>query len=264
MSHRATRRRAQRAILWIVSAAAFAALSSCAGTPGRLNSAPTGTPRISQPFEDEDVEAGPPITPRTVSETMMLHRNVRAEAYAGMYMPSGELEVGPMAGVRGDIEAAKNVFWGVSFDWGNQTIGDLPAGSITEPEQHYEEIDRYNFLVNLAYDWVLVRELWREDAPLSLRLGLGVGGSLIRGPTQESLRLSPGGVKVMDYWGLLVRPALDLHWRVTPQARVLFGAGFDFLYPDWIQERRAGKVYDVEGSVAFSTFFVRAGFFLEF
>lgn len=208
----------------------------------------------------EDVE-GPPITPRTVSETMMLYRNARLEVDAGFYVPMGKFEIGPMAGARGEIEVTKDVFSGLSFDWAYQDVTSPGPSGPTDPEQFYEEIERHNFLVTLAYDWVLAKDFGKEDAPLALRLGIGGGATLIRGDTDKIG--APIGHKVLDHWAMLIRPSVDAHWRVWPHGRVLAGVGFDWVYPEKIDVRGGGGIYQV-ADLDFSTLFIRFGFSFEF
>lgn len=267
MSLSATRHAAPR---WAPLAAvlAGAVVCGCAETPRVLGPGPLSAGGLpvraaleSGYFEDlEDVE-GAPITPRTVSETMMLYRNTRLEVDAGFYVPMGEFEIGPTVGVRGEIEVTKDVFSGLSFDWAYQKVTPPGSSGPTDPEQFYEEIQRHNFLVNLAYDWILLRGTGSEDAPIALRLGIGGGATLIRGDTDEVG--ASVGHKVLDHWAMLIRPSVDIHWRVWPHGRLLAGVGFDWVYPEKIDVRGGGRIYQVP-DIPFSTFFMRFGFSFEF
>jgi hypothetical protein len=226
-----------------------------------------------QKFEDDfgtELES-PPITAASVSESEMLHRRARLEPLIGVAVPVvGNFDPGIMAGVRGELEAFKNIFWGVSFDWVHSEVGTgvsdiLDSGGSLEAadaDQWYESADRYNLLINLSWETPIERDFLGKDQPLLLRLGLGLGTAIVVGNDDPAIaRL---GYHVFDYFGFVARPEVDLHWKVLDWGRLVFGIGYDFVYPDWIGARIDGEEKTVDGDVDFSAFFARLGFICEF
>lgn len=226
-----------------------------------------------QRFEDDfgtELEA-PPITAASVSESMMLHRRARFEPLIGVAVPVfGNFDPGPMAGVRGEMEAVKDIFWGISFDWVHNEVGEgvddilASGGSLAsaDADQWYESIDRYNLLITLSYDTVLERDFLGKGTPLSLRIGLGLGTAIVL--ANDDPAIARRGYHVFDYYGFLARPEVDLHWQILDWGRIVFGIGYDFVYPNWIEARVDGQVKSLDGDVNFDTFFARLGFMFEF
>lgn len=241
----------------------------CAGGPEGAETAPYGTDDI---YEDDlgGLEDGQPeITPETVSEDMMLHRRTQVEPYIGVVMPVGHFEVGPMLGIKGQMEALKDVFWGISFDWVTQTvderISDLGSSQellSAEPDQFYDYVNRYNMLLFLDYDIPLMRDLGGKDKPLKLRLELGMGAAIVDGDEDETIAFSD--IDIETYYGFLLRPAFDLRWQIWEHGLVSLGAGYDFVAPREIDVRLGGDEFLVDEDIDFGSFFIRGGFTFEF
>lgn len=262
---------------------ALMCLWGCANSPRRdaapmddLDQPPTEAASVGAPGEDpafytDDfggaVEA-PPITEESVSEEMMLHQRAQLELNAGMVMPIGEFEVGPSLGLKGSLEAYKNIFFGLSFDWARQNV-DEGISSLDDPgdleradaDQFYEYINRYNLLMTADYDIPLEEDFLVEDTRLILRLGLGAGSSIIVGKEDKAIDET---VKINTYFGFLLRPAVSLRWMLSKRSLVFFTAAYDFVYPDKIDVRITGSSRRVDDDLYFGTFLLQFGVAFEF
>jgi len=245
---------------WIGAVVVFA---GCTQAP-RMEDPSSPTPATD--FVDDTYSD--PITVDSVSETMMLHRRFRVMPYGGVFLPTSDFDPGPMAGVKASVETVKNVFWGLSFDWGAQDI-ETPVSSLsssdlakTSPAQWFKSIERWNMLINLEYEWLVEKDFLVEKAPLSLELGLGLGASMIT--NEEDPLIKEAGTDIETYVGFLMRPQVDLLWEFERNFGVFLGVGYDFIYPDRIDVRVGGQDRTVSDGIWFNTFYFRLGLVVDF
>jgi len=241
---------------------AFFVFSGCTDVPRHVEAPP------SHDDFGSDLET-PPITEESVSETEMLQLRAQFEGTMGAVMPVGHFEWGPAAGAKAAFEAAKNVYWGIGFDWSHQTVSEgisslsQPDLKQVDPDQWYADMDRYNIFGSLDYDMPITRNCIGKDMPLFLRLGASMGMSIVQGSADPVI--SRSGYTILPSYAFLFRPGIGLRWQVHKHIVLTFLTGYDLLYPQQTDVRGPdGKTQTLSGDISFSTFFVRGGFVIEF
>ncbi|HVR75129.1 MAG TPA: hypothetical protein VMT52_12385 [Planctomycetota bacterium] len=222
-----------------------------------------------------------PITAESVSETQMLHRRTQIEVKGHAVIPTGffqsnSFEVGPGVGMKAGIEVAKDFFANFSFDYAHITQGDGVSQVVSdpnslggiEPDQLYEEFHRYNFLIGLDHDWTVAKSFLNDNSPLKLRFGGGAGLTVIEGEVDSFLKsqIEAGGssIKIVDYYGFLLRLSGSVRWEVTDQFILFAEAGYDLVAPFTIEIKSGGQRSEVDGDVDFGSINIGAGIAFQF
>jgi hypothetical protein len=223
-----------------------------------------------------------PITAESVSETQMLHRRTQIEVKGHAVIPTGffqsnSFEVGPGVGMKAGIEVAKDFFANFSFDYAHIKQGDgvsevAPGdpdslGGI-EPDQLYEEFDRFNFLIGLDHDWTVAKTFITDGSPLKLRLGGGAGLTVIEGEVDSFLKsqieAAGSDIELIDYYGFLLRISGSARWEVTDQFILFVEAGYDLVAPFTIEIKSGGQRSEVDGDIDFGAINLGAGIAFQF
>ena len=222
-----------------------------------------------------------PITDRSVAETQMLHRRTQLEVWSGAVIPTGffasnSFEVGPGAGFKASIETSKDLFVGVEFDWANWQQGD-GASSVSgspgalaslRPDQLFDELNRFNMLLVSDYDWMITKSFIEEDKPLKLRLGGGLGATVIDGTVDsflESQAVAAGGsLSIPTQTFFLARIAASLRWQLDDNLLVFTSLDYDFVAPFGINEERNANRNEVSGDIDFGSISLGCGVVFEF
>jgi hypothetical protein len=199
------------------------------------------------------------ITEESVGREQMLNRRAQLELRGAAVVPiESNLEVGAGAGIKGEIETFKNLFFGVSFDWSHLETDKQIADSVNaldtaallnaDPTELFESLDRYNFLLLFDYDVPLAKSF-------SFRFGAGLGLALItfdEGRNPDNV--SPPGYDLEPFVAFLFRPSIDFRWQVWEHGYLTAGASYDFIPTGNIEISPAkGDRSEVNGSVNFST-----------
>jgi hypothetical protein len=171
-----------RDLSFAASLASVLLLASCNTTPDRISSRPDSDDFGAAVPGDEDIEV------ESVQRTEMLHQRTQWEIRLGpsfpfdLFNPGNDPRIdndhgaffdtfeGWAIGTKGSLEAQKNLFLGIAFDWSHQNVEDL-ALSANEAIRYVDEYDRYTFLVGVDYDI----PLWEAEDALIFRMGFGTG-----------------------------------------------------------------------------------------
>ncbi len=206
---------------WSLFAGAF--LTGCnTGAQQRIERA-SHTDDFGAEVSDDDE-----ISIETVQRSQMLHQRAQVELRVG---PSFAFDIfdpgrqprtdGPGLGfgLKAMMETAKNVFWGFTVDYQDQTIENLPL-NVQEQINAVSELERYAFLGNFDYDI----PLWEAPDALILRLGFGIG--LVVFKFEDD-----GLAELEDLYQILFRPAVGLRYPVHDNIVVFTEASYDIV-PD--------------------------------
>lgn len=220
------------------------------------------------------------INAETVGETQMLHRRTQIEVKALAAIPTGFFEdnsfdVGYGGGFKASIETKKSFYVGVSFDYvymeqgdGVSSVSDPTGLSDVKPDQLYDHLDRYSFLVTGDYDWTLAKSFLAEKAPLMLRLGGGLGAIIVDGDVdsflEEQVSAAGSSIDTVPFVGFLGRLAIGLRWQFHHSMILFAEAGYDFVAPFEIEIEAAGTRATVEGDIDFGAINLGAGLTFEF
>lgn len=243
------------------------------------------TPRqIDPPDLKDDFGASlerQPITAESVGEREMLHRRWQLDLKGQAAIPTGffqdnGFEVGPSAGVKVAIEVEKNLFVGIDFDWANWKQKDGVSSSLSSPstlsgvtpDQLFEDLDRYNFLLSVDYDWTIARSFIVDKHPLKWRLGLGVGGTLIEGNVDATLdrqvKAAGSELDIVPYVGFCARFGTGLRWQASDSVILFTQASYDLVYPFTMEVRIDRNRSEVDGDIDFGSINLGAGIAFEF
>jgi len=270
------RRARLRAPLWLPCTLCM--LAGCAGTEYRLTPAlAQGSRGLAMQAADDEIDNAlgePAITESTVRAGAMLHRRAQVELKVGASVPVGlfednEFEPGIFLGAKASVEGAKNVFFGVSFDYSRNTVDEGVSALANDPaslpgvtpDQLYESINRYNTLVMFDHDIVLVEDTIAENRPLIFRWGAGVGVSVIDGQEDPDV-----GFEIKPFVGFLFRPALGLRWQIHDGGLIFAETSIDFIFPNEIRADPAGPddSATIDGDIDFSAVNIAFGYAFEF
>jgi len=229
------------------------------------------SPAAPLPQDDfgEELDS-PPITEESISETMMMKRHAQVEVFGGVAVPvTGNFELGPVFGIKGQIEALKNVYWGISFDWTELTVGDQVSdlGTIdiesADPDQWFERADKYNFLLTLDYDIPLSKDFLGKNKPLDFRVGLAPGATIIMG--EEDSLIKSSGYQIEPFYGFLLRTGVSLRWEFVQHFLVTFGIGYDYVYPNTVEVQTPdGSTRALSGDIDFGNLLFLGGISARF
>jgi hypothetical protein len=128
--------------------------------------------------EIDNASGEPPITESSVHRDMMLRRRAQVELKVGTSVPVGlfednEFEPGIFLGAKATVEGAKNIFFGLSFDYSRNTVDQGVSALVNDPsslpgvtpDQLYDSINRYNTLITFDHDVVLMEDTIGENSP---------------------------------------------------------------------------------------------------
>ena len=216
-----------------------------------------------------------PITDRSVAETQMLHRRTQLEVWSGAVFPTGffannSFEVGPGVGFKASIETSKNLFVGVEFDWANWQQGDGATKDDTEgleslrPDQLFDELNRFNMLLVSDYDWMITKSFIEEGKPLKLRLGGGLGATVIDGSIDPDIQVPDSTVSIPTQTFFLARIAASLRWQLNDDILVFTSLDYDFVAPFGINVERNANRNEVSGDIDFGSISLGCGVVFEF
>lgn len=188
----------------------------------------------SKGFTDDfggDVPTREEITVESVQDKEMLHQRAQLELRLGGSFPfdlfdpgrdpyinsfgengpahgSGQLEA--VAGGKLQLETAKNVYLGLAFDWTVHSVEPNTQG-LSEQVFALEAFERLSVVGTVDYDIPLT-----EDAEgLLLRLGMGIGMTVVDFKTLPSFLNNPAFGKVEDLYQIMFRPSLGLRLPVS-------------------------------------------------
>jgi len=206
-------------------------LAGCNTAPQRITAAAHTDDFGSEVAGNEDV------TIETVQRNQLMHQRAQVEVRLGPSFPFDLFDPGRDArddndpaeffntfegwaiGVKGALEAYKNVFWGVAFDYSNQNIAELSLG-VDEQINAVDSYDRFTFLGTFDYDIPLSES---ADA-LVIRLGLGVGIVVFKFEDD-------GLAEIEDIYQIVFRPAVGLRYPIHENAVVFTELSYDIV-PD--------------------------------
>ena len=296
------RRARLRAPLWLPCT--LCVLAGCAGTEYRLTPALAQVPAmqgialrspgvqgplmqspivqspvaysIAMQADDEidNASGEPPITESSVHRDMMLRRRAQVEVKVGTSVPVGlfednEFEPGIFLGAKATVEGAKNIFFGLSFDYSRNTVDQGVSALVNDPsslpgvtpDQLYDSINRYNTLITFDHDVVLMEDTIGENSPLTFRWGAGVGVSVIDGDEDPNV-----GFEIKPYAGFLFRPALGLRWQIHDGGLIFLDTSLDLIFPHEIRADPAGPddSATIDGDIDFSAINIAVGYAFEF
>ncbi len=263
-----------RAFLITWAATLFLGLAGCRNTPRRL-----APPDLKDDF-GSSLETQP-ITAESVSEKQMLHRRWQLEVKPRVSIPTGffednGFEIGPGIGVKAQIETEKNLFVGFEFDYGTWRQGDGikdPLGSPTslagvKPDQFYDDVERFDFLLAVDYDWTLAKNFITRGDPLKLRFGGGLGATLVEGDVDpfldEQFKAAGSDIEIVPFVGLLARLAVGLRWQVHDNVIVFIESSYDLVAPFTMEVRINRDRSEVDGNIDFGSINFATGVAFEF
>lgn len=210
-----------------------------------------------------------------VTETQMLHRHALVEVKGGGVFPfDTDMNPGAGFGVKGSLEAYKNLYFGFEYDFFRQQIdesledflgvfksnpvkGEALAKS-ADAEQWLDEFDRHNLLFTADY-YVPLGEAWGVYTPI-FRVGLGLGAVLIDG-NEVSAGTLASDVNARLFASFMARPSLGISFPLHENVRLFAEANVD-LVPDGdltIDGKLVGRRARIQDKVNFSAVSVMGG-----
>ena len=176
------------------------------------------------------------ITIESVQKAEMMHRRAQAEFRLGPSFPfdladpgrDPHTKIGIAGGGKLQLETAKNIYMGLSVDW-TDNIVEANTGGIGEQIFAVRGYDRLSVLGTLDYDIPLT-----EDSDgLLLRMGLGIGMTVVDFNTVPSFSQNPLFGKIEDVYQIMIRPSIGLRLPVSENLLI-----FSELSYDIVPERR--------------------------
>jgi hypothetical protein len=233
------------------------------------------THRVDPPIYTDDLGepvGREPITASTVGETQMLKRRMIIELRGGVSVPlptyeDNDFTLGPLIGAKIELEAVKNLYFGLSFDWAEQDVDDGVSTVVSDPEQLpgvtpdqlFELTDRYSILAVFDYDIVLVRDTIGKETPLLFRFGAGAGLIIIDGKEDPQVNFD-----IKTFYGFLFRPAIGIRWVFHPNILVFGEMSYDFVIPNDIYADSGGEDVRIDGNVDFGSLNLIVGIGFQF
>ena len=186
------------------------------------------------------------ITVESVQKAEMMHRRAQAEFRLGPSFPfdladpgrDPHIKIGIVGGGKLQLETAKNIYMGVSVDWTDNVV-EANTGGVGEQIFAVRGYDRLSVLGTLDYDIPLT-----EDSDgLLLRMGVGIGMTVIDFNTLPSFSQNPLFGKIEDVYQIMIRPSIGLRLPVSENLLI-----FSELTYDIVPERRIA--FETEVAVA--------------
>ena len=176
------------------------------------------------------------ITVESVQKAEMMHRRAQAEFRLGPSFPfdladpgrDPHTKIGIAGGGKLQLETAKNIYMGLSVDWTDNVV-EANTGGIGEQIFAVRGYDRLSVLGTLDYDIPLT-----EDSDgLLLRMGVGIGMTVIDFNTLPNFQQNPLFGKIEDVYQIMIRPSIGLRLPVSENLLI-----FSELSYDIVPERR--------------------------
>ena len=186
------------------------------------------------------------ITVESVQKAEMMHQRAQAEFRLGPSFPfdlfdpgrDPHTKIGIVGGGKLQLETAKNIYMGLSVDWTDNVVEANTSG-IGEQIFAVRGYDRLSVLGTLDYDIPLT-----EDSDgLLLRMGVGIGMTVIDFNTLPSFSQNPLFGKIEDVYQIMIRPSIGLRLPVSENLLI-----FSELTYDIVPERRIA--FETEVAVA--------------
>ena len=186
------------------------------------------------------------ITVESVQKAEMMHQRAQAEFRLGPSFPfdladpgrDPHVKIGIAGGGKLQLETAKNIYMGLSVDW-TDNIVEANTGGLGEQIFAVRGYDRLSVLGTLDYDIPLT-----EDSDgLLLRMGVGIGMTIIDFNTLPNFLENPLFGKIEDVYQIMIRPSIGLRLPVSENLLV-----FSELSYDIVPERRIA--FETEVAVA--------------
>ncbi len=176
------------------------------------------------------------ITVESVQKAEMMHRRAQAEFRLGPSFPfdladpgrDPHTKIGIAGGGKLQLETAKNIYMGLSVDWTDNVV-EANTGGIGEQIFAVRGYDRLSVLGTLDYDIPLT-----EDSDgLLLRMGVGIGMTVIDFNTLPDFQDNESFTKIEDVYQIMIRPSIGLRLPVSENLLI-----FSELSYDIVPERR--------------------------
>ena len=186
------------------------------------------------------------ITVESVQKAEMMHRRAQAEFRLGPSFPfdladpgrDPHTKIGIAGGGKLQLETAKNIYMGLSVDWTDNVV-EANTGGIGEQIFAVRGYDRLSVLGTLDYDIPLT-----EDSDgLLLRMGVGIGMTVIDFNTLPNFLEHPLFGKIEDVYQIMIRPSIGLRLPVSENLLI-----FSELSYDIVPERRIAFETEVAGA----------------
>ena len=187
------------------------------------------------------------ITVESVQKAEMMHRRAQAEFRLGPSFPfdladpgrDPHTKIGIAGGGKLQLETAKNIYMGLSVDWTDNVV-EANTGGIGEQIFAVRGYDRLSVLGTLDYDIPLTEDPGQRaglrSGPLDgllLRMGVGIGMTVIDFNTLPSFQQNPLFGKIEDVYQIMIRPSIGLRLPVSENLLI-----FSELSYDIVPERR--------------------------
>jgi hypothetical protein len=147
-------------------------------------------------------------------------------------------------------------------------VGSSGSLADAEPDQNYEELEKFDFLLTLDRDFQVSRNFLVENCPLLFRLGSGLGVTLIEGKEdpfrKNQARVSGGSFDIEPFVGFLARFGIGLRWQVHDNVVPFVEASYNLVYPFEIEVRENRERRSVDGDIDFGTILIGGGVAFEF
>ncbi len=223
-------RDAIRAFGWIL--ALTLSMVGCQGAPEQSP---------SKGFTDDfggDVPTREEITVESVQDKEMLYQRAQAELRLGTTFPfdlfdafhDPHTEKGMVGGGKLQLEVAKDIYMGLSFDWTDHTVESRESTPEFTPgfgEAIFaaDGYDRLSVLGTLDYDIPITG----DAVGLLLRLGMGIGMTVADFNTQPDFLNNPAFGKIEDLYQIMFRPSIGLRLPVSENLLVFSELSYDIV-----------------------------------
>ena len=172
------------------------------------------------------------ITVESVQKAEMMHQRAQAEFRLGPSFPfdladpgrDPHVKIGIAGGGKLQLETAKNIYMGLSVDWTDNVV-EVNTGGIGEQIFAVRGYDRLSVLGTLDYDIPLT-----EDSDgLLLRMGLGIGMTVVDFNTLPSFSQNPLFGKIEDVYQIMIRPSIGLRLPVSENLLIFSELSYDIV-----------------------------------
>ncbi len=222
-------RDAMRTFGWIL--ALTLSMAGCQSAPEQITSKD-----VSDDF-GEVLPNQEEITVESVQNKEMLHQRAQFELRLGPAFAFDLADPGRdpytdsaiQGGAKLQLERAKNIYWGLSFDWTDAlTVAD-PGTGVEDEIFAVKGYDRLSVLGTVDWDIPV------NDDPdgLLLRLGVGIGMCVL--DFTPSATWDPNDGKIEDIYQIMFRPSIGLRYPVSEHLLL-----FSELSYDIVPERKMG------------------------